>query len=256
MNILVCLKQVPDTETKIKLGRNEIDTNGIKWIMNPYDEFAVEEALKIKTQFPGSTVTALSLGPKVRVTEALRTALAMGADKAVVIDAEETLDNFVTAKALAAAALKIGPFEIILAGKSAIDDNSFCVGQMLAEFLGVPHATSISKATYEGDRALVEREIEGGAREVLELELPCLLTANRGLNTPRYASLPGIMRAKKIAIEEISLSALGLSGADQKIKYMDYQLPADRPSVKMIQGDSGQQAKELARLLREEAKVI
>lgn len=256
MNILVCLKQVPDTETKIKLGGTGIDTSGIKWIMNPYDEFAVEEALKLKTQFAGSTVTALSLGPKARVAEALRTALAMGADKAVVIDAEENLDNFVTAKALAKAASKLGPFEIILTGKAAIDDNSFSVGQMVAEFLGIPHATSISKATYEGNKATIEREIEGGSREILEIEMPCMLTANKGLNTPRYASLPGIMRAKKIAIEEIQLANLELSSSDQKIKYTDYQLPPERPPVKMIPGDAGQQAKELARLLREEAKII
>ncbi len=256
MNILVCLKQVPDTETKIKLSGKSIDTSGIKWIMNPYDEFAIEESLKLKTQFAGSVVTAFSMGPKTRVVETLRTALAMGADKAYVIDGEDTLDNFVTAKALAAVAKKMGPFDIVLTGKVSIDDNSFSVGQMVAEFMGIPHATSISKATYTDKTATVEREIEGGAREVLEVNLPCLLTTNKGLNTPRYASLPGIMRAKKITIEEIALSSLELSTSDQKTIYTEYALPPDRPAVKMIAGDAGQQAKELANLLRNEAKII
>ena len=252
----MCLKQVPDTETKIKLSGKNIDTTGIKWIINPYDEFAIEEALKLKTQFAGSTVTLLSLGPKTRVTEALRTGLAMGADKACVIDANETLDNFLTAKALAAAAKKMGTFDIVLTGKVSIDDNSFSVGQMLAEFLNIPHATSISKATYEEKKATLEREIEGGAREVLEVTLPCMITANKGLNTPRYASLPGIMRAKKIAIEELALSALDINPADQKTVYTEFALPPDRPAVKMISGEPAAQAKELARLLRQEAKII
>lgn len=252
----MCLKQVPDTETKIKLSGKTIDTTGVKWVVNPYDEFAIEEALKLKTQFTGSTVSLLSLGPKARVVEALRTGLAMGADKASVIDCNEPLDNFLTAKALATAAKKMGSFEIILTGKVSIDDNSFSVGQMVAEFLNIPHATSISKATYEEKNATLEREIEGGAREVLEVGFPCLITTNKGLNTPRYASLPGIMRAKKIVIDEFTLSGLGINSEEQKTIYTEFALPPDRPTVKMISGDPSTQAKELARLLRQEAKII
>ncbi|MEQ1876479.1 MAG: electron transfer flavoprotein beta subunit/FixA family protein, partial [Bdellovibrionia bacterium] len=140
MQIYVCIKQVPDTETKIKTTPTGIDVAGVKWIMNPYDEFAVEEALKLKAAVPNSIVTALSLGPKARVVESLRTALAMGADEAVVINAPETADNFATAKALAAY-LKSVPHDIVFSGKSAIDDNAMSVTQMTAEFLNIPHVT-------------------------------------------------------------------------------------------------------------------
>ncbi len=260
MKILVCIKQVPDTETKIKLGGSGVDFSGIKWILNPYDEFAVEEALKIKAAVVGAApetqVHILTVGPKARVVEALRTALAMGADEASVIDADENVDNFVVAKALSEAAKKLGPFDIILSGKAAIDDNNFCVGQMLAEFLDIPHATSVGKADYTQGGALLEREIEGGAKEILEVQFPVVITANKGLNTPRYASLPGIMKAKKKTIQEMSLADFGLGIEKVKVKYSQFELPPERPPVKMISGDAQEQAQTLAKLLREEAKII
>jgi len=198
MNIFVCIKQVPDTETKLKLAPdgNGIDPTGIKWIMNPYDEFAVEEALKLK-EAKGGAVTVLSLGPAKRVVEVLRTALAMGADNAVAIDGPETLDAFTTAQALAAAIRQEGGFDLILTGKLAIDDNAASVSQMLAEFLEVPHTNVVSKLESGDQQVTVEREIEGGSREVVQLQLPALVGANKGLNMPRYASLPGIMKAKR-----------------------------------------------------------
>lgn len=256
MKILVCVKQVPDTETKIKLGGAGVDSAGVKWILNPYDEFAVEEALKIKAAKPETVVQVVTVGPKARAIEVLRTALAMGADDATVVDADESADNFSVAKALSEVAKKTGPYNIVLFGKSAIDDNNFCVGQMVAEFLDVPHVTSIGKADYTAEGALVEREVEGGAKEVIEVQFPVVLTANKGLNTPRYASLPGIMKAKKKTIQEMSLSDLGISQDAIKVKYTNYQLPAERPPVKMLSGDAAAQAQELAKLLREEAKVI
>jgi electron transfer flavoprotein beta subunit len=256
MNILVCVKQVPDTETKIKLGGSGIDTAGIKWIMNPYDEFAVEEALKLKAAKPDTQVHVLTVGPKSRVVDALRTALAMGADEATVVDAPETLDSFNVAKAIANASKKMGTFGILLSGKSAIDDNNFSVGQMVAAFLDIPHATSISKADYTEKGALLEREIEGGAKEILEVEFPVMITANKGLNTPRYASLPGIMKAKKKVIQEMTLSDVGVDAGDIKVKYTNFELPPERPSVQMIAGEPQDQAQKLVQLLRQEAKVI
>lgn len=258
MKVFVCIKQVPDTETKIKLkpDASGIDTAGVKWVMNPYDEFAVEEALKLKEAGKATNVTVVTLGPKARVVEALRTALAMGADDAIVIDAPEDLDPSATAKGLAAAIKAEGDFKFVLTGKLAIDDNAASVSQMIAEHLGVPHATVISKLETNDGSAVAEREIEGGTREVLQLTLPAVVAANKGLNLPRYASLPGIMKAKKKPVKELNFESLGVSSGDVRIKYKNYQMPPEKPPVKMIQGDSATQATTLARLLREEAKVI
>lgn len=256
MNVVVCIKQVPDTETKIQLSGDAVSSQGVKWVMNPYDEFAVEEALKFKAANPTAVVTVVSLGPKTRVVESLRTALAMGADEAVVIDAPETTDNNSAAKALAAAINSLGTPTLVYTGKLAIDDTSSAVTQMLAEYLNLPHATSISKAEYSPDAVVVEKEIEGGAREIIQLKLPAVLGANKGLNTPRYASLPGIMKAKKKTIKELALDSLGVSASDQKTKYSSFQLPAERPAVKILSGDLSAQTSTLVKLLREEAKVL
>ena len=258
MRIAVCLKQVPDTETKIKINSegNGIDTSGIKWIISPYDEHAIEEALKTKQAQGSGEVIAFTLGPKSRAGDALRTALAMGCDEAVLIDAPENIDNFSTAKALAAAIQKEGEFNLVLTGKLAIDDNQSAVSQMVAEFLGAPHSTVVSKMETDASSTTIEREVEGGTREVVQLSLPAVVGANKGLNMPRYASLPGIMKAKKKQLKEYDVAGLGITDADTKVTYSDLELPAEKPAVKMIEGDAAAQAKELARLLREEAKVL
>lgn len=258
MKVLVCIKQVPDTETKIKLkpDGSGIDATGVKWVMNPYDEFAVEEAIKMKEAGKASNVTVLTLGPKARVADALRTALAMGADDAILIDAPEDLDPSATARALAAAIKAEGEFQFVLTGKLAIDDNAASVSQMIAESLGVPHATVVSKLEVADGSAIAEREIEGGTREVLQLRLPALIAANKGLNMPRYASLPGIMKAKKKPVKELNWEGLQVTAADIRIRYKNYQMPPEKPPVKMISGDSAAQASELVSLLRNEAKVI
>ncbi len=258
MKIFVCIKQVPDTETKLKLkpDASGIDFTGTKWVLNPYDEFAVEEAIKLREGGKATSVTVFSVGPKARVVETLRTALAMGADDAVVIDAPEDLDSSAVAKALAGAIKLEGDFKYILTGKLAIDDNAAAVSQMLAENLSIPHATVISKLASEDASVVVEREVEGGTREVLELRGPAVIAANKGLNMPRYASLPGIMKAKKKVIKELNLEGVGASAAEIRVRYKNFQLPAEKPSVKMLAGDAGAQAHELATLLRNEAKVI
>lgn len=257
MKIFVAVKQVPDPDTRIQLkaDRSGIEEAGIKWMPNPYDEFAVEEAIKIRDAKGGGSVTVVSVGPKSRVTDALRTALAMGADDAIVVDTSETLDAYWTAKALAGAIQKEGAFDLILAGKVAIDDNAASVPQILAEMLNVPHVTVVSKVT-PGAPLVAEREIEGGAREIFEVQGPCVLAANKGLNTPRYASLPNIVKAKKKPLKEIPLADLGVSSAQLKTRFKDFQLPPEKPAVKMIAGDAAAQAKELVRLLMEEAKVL
>ena len=259
MKVFVCIKQVPDTETKIKLkpDASGIDPAGVKWVVNPYDEFAIEEALKLREGGKATSVIALSLGPKARVVEALRTALAMGADEAVVIDAPEDLDPSATAKALAAAIKSEGgDFKFVLTGKLAIDDNAASVSQMIAEHLQAPHVTVVSKLEIGDSSAAAEREVEGGTREVLQVQYPAVIAANKGLNMPRFTSLPGIMKAKKKTIKELTLDAVGASVADVRIKYRSFQLPPEKQAVKMITGDSAEQARTLARLLREEAKVL
>lgn len=257
MKIYVCVKQVPDTETKIQLKTDQsgIEEGSIKWVMNPYDEFAVEEALKLKAS-TSDTVVVLSVGPKSRVTDTLRTALAMGADEAVVIDAPETIDSYQSASLLAEAIRKEGDIRMVFAGKLAIDDNGAGVGQMIAEKLDIPHATVVSKMDYAEGKVVVERDVEGGSKEVFTLKTPCVVAANKGLNTPRYASLPGIMKAKKKPLKEFSASELGLGDLSSKMRFKNYALPPEKPPVKMIEGSPEEQAKKLVDLLLNEAKVL
>lgn len=261
MNIFVCLKQVPDTETKIRIKADGsgIETSDIKWIMNPYDEFAVEEALRLREKLAdGSTVTVITVGPKTRVGDALRTALAMGADNAVIVDSSENLDPNTVARTLAEVLKKEAGLGAIFTGKQAIDDDCAQVSQLLAEHMGIPHTTVVNKFEISADKSfvIVEREVEGGAREIIQMKLPAVVGANKGLNNPRYASLPGIMKAKKKEIKEISLSSLNIPATETKISNKNFQLPPARPAGKLLDGDPAAQAKELVRLLREEAKVI
>jgi electron transfer flavoprotein beta subunit len=261
LNIFVCIKQVPDTESKIrvKADGSGIETGDIKWIMNPYDEFAVEEALKLRDKLAdGSVVNVVTLGPKARVVEALRTALAMGADNALVIDHAESLDSNAVAKALAEVIKKEGSFGPIFTGKQAIDDDCAQVSQLLAQYLGIPHATVVVKFDVGADKSsvTVNREVEGGTKEVIELKVPAVVAADKGLNSPRYASLPGIMKAKKKEIKEFAFSSLGIAPTEVKITYSAFQMPPPRPAGKILEGDAATQAATVAKLLREEAKVI
>jgi electron transfer flavoprotein beta subunit len=218
VKIVVCLKQVPDTETKIEVkpDGSGIVEEGIKYIMNPYDEFAVEEALRIREKFAQGEVIIVSLGPP-RAQEAIRTALAMGADRAVHLwdDGFTGSDSFVGAKIMARA-LKDLSFDLILAGKQAVDDDCSQIPQILGELLDIPQVTVVEKLEISEDRkkALAYRRIEGGAREVVEVELPAIISCEKGLNEPRYASLTGIMTAKKKELKTLCLSELGLDPSE------------------------------------------
>ncbi|HCU23638.1 MAG TPA: electron transfer flavoprotein subunit beta, partial [Deltaproteobacteria bacterium] len=247
---------VPDTETKIKTKADGsgIETEGIKYIVGPYDEFAIEEALKTKEKNAGSEVTVLSLGP-ARCVEAIRTALAMGCDKAIHIDDEGTNpDSYVVAKSLAKLIQDKG-FEIVFTGKQAIDQDNSQVTQQVAEFLGWPQVMILEKLEIAGGKATATRRISGGAKEVYEVPLPAVFGCEKGLNTPRYASLPGIMKAKTKPVEALKLSAVK-GDAQAKVVLSNFRLPPEKAPGKMIQGDAAAQAKELVRLLREEAKAI
>jgi electron transfer flavoprotein beta subunit len=249
MNIAVCVKQVPDTETKIKISddKRQIDESAINFIPNPYDEFAVEEAIKTKEAF-GGEITIISLGPD-RVTATIRSALAMGADKAIHIKVDKTpVDPGVTAKALASV-LKEGNFDMIFMGKQAIDDDNAQVTPMVSELLDIPAVNVVTKLEISGDQITAQRQIEGGFEKVVA-QMPVIISTQRGLNEPRYASLKGIMAAKKISIEEKSVEI----GSDQ-IEVVEMSYPPEKPAGRIV-GEGPEAVPELLRLLREEAKVI
>lgn len=262
MNIFVCVKQVPDTETKITptADGSFIETNSIKWIMNPYDEFAVEQALLIKAANSAANVTVVRVG-SVKDTEALRTAMAMGADEAVLVEAPDNLDSYSIAKALKGAIEKTGKQpDMILAGKQAIDDDALQVPQILAEMMNLPSVAVVVGFELSGNTVKLKREVEGGALEVYEVNTPCLVACNKGLNTPRYASLPGIMKAKKKPMAQHSLSDVGVSDSDRRVKYSEFRLPPEKPPGKKFDAtDAAKQQEVVAQvvgLLRTEAKVI
>lgn len=257
MKIFVCIKQVPDTETKVKIAGDgkSLDPAGVKWVMNPYDEYAVEEAIKIREQNAGSQIFAITVGPKKRAIEVVRTALAMGADEGLVVDAPENIDASVTAELLAKAITAEGPAQLVLSGKLAIDDNASAVSQMLAENLGIGHTTVVSKLTWGPEAVTAERDIEGGSKEVVRIKLPAVIAANKGLNMPRYASLQGIMKAKKKTVKEIDGASLGVK-LEPKTPVLGLEMPPEKPAVKMLSGDAATQAKTLVESLRNEAKVI
>lgn len=258
MNIYVCVKQVPDTETSISIREgNSINETAIKWIVNPYDEYAIEEALTLKEKNPGSTVCAVALGPE-RTQAALRTVLAMGVDRVIHIETSEFLDDRNTARALAGAIRMDGAFGIIFMGKQAIDNDAYQVHIQMAEHLSIPVSTNVISFVCDSPKGIVtvEREIDEGAREVVEMSVPCVVAATKGLNTPRYASVIGIMKAKKMEIKKLSLADVGVDPAANAISLLKLTAPAEKPQGKIIEGDPQSAVRELVKRLKEEAKVI
>ena len=215
MKILVCLKQVPHKDARLELASDGswIQDANIKFEINDYDNYALEEALRIKDKDAASEVLVLSIGPD-RVQQSLRTALGMGADRAIQIwdDGLAHADSLAISKTIAAVA-KAERCDLVLMGLMSDDTNFAVTGPMLAELLGVPHATGIVSAKFEGGQVEVERELEGGALEVVKLPTPCLLTVQTGMNEVRYASLKGIMQAKKKPLDKKSLADVGLAAA-------------------------------------------
>ena len=250
MKIAVCIKRVPDTETRVKIAADgaSVDESGVKFIVGPYDEYAIEEALQRRDKAGGGEVVAVALGPDA-AQETIRAALAMGADRGVLLKADRIPpDALAVAKALAAE-LKDGSYAQVLFGKMAVDDYHPAVGPMVAELLGLPCVTAISKLELEGGKGVAEREIEGGV-EVVEFALPAVLTAEKGLNTPRYPALKGIMAAKKKPLE-VKPAALG----EVRVAVASLALPPERNAGRIL-GVGPDGVPELVRLLRTEAKVL
>ena len=250
MNILVCVKQVPDTETSIRIGsdKKSIETADINWILNPYDEYAVEEAIRIKEKQGDSKITVISVGPE-RSASAIRTAIAMGADEAILIKAEESdLDSLAVAQALTSVIQEM-EYDLILFGKQAVDDDNLQVGPMVAELLNLPCVTFVAELNFESGKAIAKREIEGGA-EIVEASLPVVITAEKGLNEPRYPALRGIMMAKRKPIDEKQVEI-----AAPKIEIVQMEYPPTRQGGKIV-GEGADAVSDLVKLLRDEAKVI
>lgn len=260
MKIAICVKAVPDTETKIAIAGDKlnIDFTGVRFIVSPYDEFALEEALRLKEKHGGET-TAISMGGN-EVTDVLRDAIARGIDNAIHLKDDEfqELEPLSTAKVLAAA-LKSGGYDLVLCGQQGVGGDNSQVPSMLAEFLDLPQATVVVKLAIEGNTFKAEREIEG-AHEIIEGSLPAVISAQKGLNEPRYPSIKGVMaaRRKEIVIKDatqLELKGL-LGGAKHKVKIKEMTLPPARPSGKKIEGDPEAQVKTLIALLRSEARVL
>ena len=249
MRIVVCVKRVPDTESKVKIAADakSIDGTGIKFVMSPYDEFAVEAALRLKEAAGDGEVVAVSVGDGSSA-EQLRTALAMGADRAVLLEGEPTMDGLATARALAA---EIGGLEadLVLLGMKAADDDQQQVGPMLAELLDRPCITVASGVELGGAGVLARRETEGGV-ETVEAPLPAVVTITKGDFEPRYPSLKGIMAAKRKPLEQKPAEL-----AASRVRVLGLSYPPERPPGKMV-GEGPDAVPELVRLLKDEAKVL
>jgi electron transfer flavoprotein beta subunit len=258
VKIVVCLKQVPATDSRIQPAGDgkSADLSSVEWILNPYDEIALEEALTLKEKHQGEVVV-ISVGGE-KVEEAMRAALALGADKAVVLKdtAYADADPLAVSAALAAM-IKTQAADIVFCGKQAVDEDRMAVPAMLAERLDWPQATVVVKFEVADDlkSARADREVEGGHEEI-EIALPAVIAAQKGLNEPRYANLKGIMAAKKKPIEVMTATDLGLSDPGTRVEVLEVSLPSSERKNRMIEGDPGDQATELARLLHEEEKLI
>ena len=250
MKILVCISRVPDTATKVNIGSDgkTIDETNVKFTLNPYDEFAIEEALQIKEKDGDAEITAVTVGTADN-KDVLRTALAMGVDKAVMIKGDEKpYDSYYVAKNLADYAKELQP-DLIILGKQSVDFDSLQMPSLLAEMIDYPSVSVVSNLELEDGKAKAERDIEGG-KEILEIELPALISAQKGLNQPRYPKLPDIMKAKRKPIEEKDADK-----TDSRTTVLNMELPR-KERLGKIMGDSDEDIETLVKALKEEAKVI
>ena len=249
MKILVPIKRVPDYEAKIKVKADGsgIETDGIKWIVNPFDEIAVEEALKLKEAGKATEVVVTLVGP-ADAQQQLRYAMAMGADSGVHVVYDGAVDSDLASRALEAV-FKKGGYGLVIMGKQAIDSDASQTPQLLAARLDLPQACFASKVVIDGATATVTREVDGGL-ETIKVAVPCVISTDLRLNTPRYASLPGIMKAKKKPLEEIPLATLGLDLAP-KVVVKKMSPPPKRKGGKKVES-----VEALVKALQEEAKVL
>lgn len=258
MNSVVCIAHVPDTESRIKVADGKkVDETGVKFIVSPYDEFALEEAIRLKDA-KGGDVTVVTFGPD-RAQQGLREALARGATKALHVrgDASDA-DSLGVAKVLAAAIRSL-PHDLVFFGKQGVGTDNGLVGPMVAELLGYPQLNVVTKLELGDGKLVAHREIEG-AEELLEAPMPAVVTAQKGLNEPRYASLKGIMAAKKITIDTKSVTDLGLEESDifgSRVTVISLTAPPEKSGGRKIEGsDASAAAAEIMKFIREQAKAL
>jgi electron transfer flavoprotein beta subunit len=255
MKIYVCVKHVPDTAARITiLEDNRIDER-VTFILNPYDENAIEAAARIKNESGDAEVIAVTLG-KPAAEATLRSALAMGADRGIFIKSDDHPDSMVTAAALKAAIELDGKPDIIFTGKESIDSEGFQTMYRLAANFGIPAASNVVSFTLEQDSAVVECELEAGAREVLELSLPCVIGAGKSLNKPNYPTLPAIMKAREKDIKQIDLEHLNFEKPAGRVEILELKPAAQERQAKEITGTPDGVAAEIVRILQEEARVV
>jgi electron transfer flavoprotein beta subunit len=255
MKIYVCVKHVPDTAARITiLGKNQIEEK-ITFIMNPYDENAIEAAAGLKKQVGDAEVIVVTLG-KEAAEATLRSALAMGGDRGILIKTDEYCDSLVTAKALKTAIANDGSPDIIFAGKESIDSEGFQTMYRLAAGFGMPAVSNVASFSLNNDTVIVECEMEGGAREVIEMQVPCVIGTGKSLNKPSYPTLPAIMKARKKEIKQIDLDSLNIEKSFSRVDILDLKPAVEERKAIELKGSPEEVAEAIAKILQEEAKVI
>jgi len=255
MRIYVCIKHVPDSAANIAVTDTNQFDESVKFVINPYDEIAVEEALKTKERFEGSEVIVVTVG-KEDAAANIRYALAMGADRGVMIRTDDRLDSILTARALKAAIEQDGKPDIIFGGKVSIDSEGMQTLFRLAASMGLPMVTDVVAFSADGDRVVVEREIEAGAREIVEMGTPCVIGAGKGLNVPRYTKLMEIMKAKKKEIKQLDLSSFEIEPPVSSTEIIELRPAQEERRLNILKGEPDDVVQQLVGLLKDEAKVL
>ena len=256
MKICVCVKHVPDTAAKITVvgGTGFADT--CKFIVNPYDEYSLEEAVQLKKQFADGEIVVVTVGQEAAVNT-MRAALALGADRGILVKTKEQfLDSFITSQALSKVISQDGTPDLIFCGKQSIDSEGMQTPFRLAKTFDMPVVTDVIGLDISGGKATAEREVGGGAREVLEMSLPCVIGATRGLNEPHYPKLPDIMKAKKKEIKQVDIGELGLDLSSSQTEIVGLEAVPERGQARMMAGSTREMVEELVGILKQEEKVL
>ena len=256
MKIFVCVKHVPDTAAKITVVEGSGFAETCKFIVNPYDEYAVEEAVRLVEQTGTGEVVIITVGKEAAVNT-MRSALAIGAHRGILVKTEaQFVDSGLTSQALQKAIEQDGGADLIICGKQSIDSEGMQTSYRLAQILGLPVVSDVVDLKVGDGQVIAEREIGGGTRQVVQMSMPCVIGATRGLNEPRYPKLPDIMKAKKKEIKQIEIAELGLDQGSPLTEIVNLEAVPERGQARMMQGSTREAVEELVKILKEEEKVI